>query len=114
MTRMKVKICDVNPEAESKLPENTADKSGVGVHYMDAYIKPMNTTLPDGTAISMKRKGLKLMLAYGDKKGEGLMRRFEHGPDIRHMLDLAMAEAFGSVGMSYAVEDGAIYVAPQA
>ena len=31
-----VKLCDINPEAESKLVTNGyEDKSGVGVHYMD-------------------------------------------------------------------------------
>ncbi len=71
---MKVKICDVNPAAESKLPAQTEDKSGIGVHYVDAYIKPMNTKLQDGTAVRCKRCGLKITLSAGTKKGEGLMR----------------------------------------
>jgi hypothetical protein len=45
---VKVKICDVNPAAVSKLPEHTGDKSGIGVHYVDAFIKPMNVKLEDG------------------------------------------------------------------
>ena len=47
---MKAKLCDVNPAALEKLPQHTDDKSGIGVHYVDAYIKPMNTKLEDGTA----------------------------------------------------------------
>ncbi len=47
---MKVKLCDVNAEAVNKLPQHTDDKSGIGVHFVDAYIKPMNTKLEDGTA----------------------------------------------------------------
>ena len=39
---MKLKICDVNTAAIEKLPERTDDKSGIGVHYVDAYLKPMN------------------------------------------------------------------------
>ena len=27
----------------TKLPAKTDDKSGIGVHYVDAYLKPMNT-----------------------------------------------------------------------
>ncbi len=45
---VKVKICDVNPATESKLPEHSGDKSGIGVHHVDAFIKPMNVKLEDG------------------------------------------------------------------
>ena len=37
---MKTKLCDMNAAAEQKLPRFTDDKSGVGVHYVDAYLKP--------------------------------------------------------------------------
>ena len=60
-----IKICDINKEATSKLPPDFMDKSGIGVHYVDAYIKPMNTKLEDGTRISCKRKGLKILLRVG-------------------------------------------------
>ena len=46
---MKTKLCDVNPAAPGRLPRLTDDKSGIGVHYVDAYLKPMNTKLADGT-----------------------------------------------------------------
>ena len=46
---MRVKLCDVNDEALAKLPQFTDDKSGVGVHYIDAYVKPMNVKLEDGS-----------------------------------------------------------------
>ena len=68
---MKQKLCDVNQAAEEKLPPKMEDKSGIGVHYMDAYIKPMNAKLPDGTAVKAKRRGLKITLQVGAKKGEG-------------------------------------------
>jgi len=49
---MKVKICDVNPAAESKLPEHTGDKSGIGVHYVDAFIKPiLKQSSPDAAKV---------------------------------------------------------------
>ena len=80
---VKAKICDVNPVAGDKLPQHTDDKSGIGVHYVDAWIKPMNTKLEDGTPVKCKRRGLKIVLTAGAKKGEGLMRR----------LDVSRAEA---------------------
>jgi len=60
--RTVTKLCDLNPAAIEKLPPGFNDKSGIGVHYTDAFIKPMNTKLPDGTRVSCKRKGLKIIL----------------------------------------------------
>ena len=74
---MKAKLCDVNQVAVEKLPIHTGDKSGIGVHYVDAWIKPMNVKLEDGTPIKCKRRGLKVALSAGPKKGEGLMRRID-------------------------------------
>jgi hypothetical protein len=39
-----IKLCDINPAAIEVLPARTEDKSGIGVHYVDAYIKSMNAT----------------------------------------------------------------------
>lgn len=107
---MKVKLCDVNPDSESKLPAKTDDKSGIGVHYVDAYIKPMNTKLEDGTAVRCKRRGLKIVFSAGAKKGEGLMRRLDVSPDPVVMLDAALKEAAKVAGIELAVEDGAIFL----
>jgi len=107
---MKTKLCDVNAAALEKLPEHTGDKSGVGVHYVDAYIKPMNLKLPDGTPVKCKRKGLKIVFSAGGKKGEGLLRRLQVGPDPVTMLDAALQEAAGKAGIEISVEDGAIYL----
>jgi hypothetical protein len=107
---MKVKLCDVNPAAKDKLPHLTDDKSGIGVHYVDAYIKPMNTKLEDGTSVRCKRRGLKITLSAGGKKGEGLMRRLAIGPDPIVMLDAALQEAAKAAGVELTVEDGAIFV----
>lgn len=65
---VKVKLCDVNPAALEKLPQHTGDKSGIGVHYIDTYIKPMNVKLEDGTPVKCKRRGLKIVLSAGAKK----------------------------------------------
>ena len=109
---MKTKLCDVNAAAEQDIPKHTDDKSGIGVHYVDAYLKPMNAQLPDGTAVKCKRRGLKVTLQVGTKKGEGLMRRLEVGPDPAAMLQAALGEAASNAGIDLFVEDGAIYVSP--
>jgi hypothetical protein len=108
---VKTKLCDVNPVALDKLPEKTDDKSGIGVHYVDAYLKPFNAKLPDGTAVKCKRRGLKVVLSVGDKKGEGLMRRLDVSRDPVVMLDAALQEAAKSAGVQLTVEDGAVYLA---
>jgi hypothetical protein len=108
---MKVKICDVNPDAEGKLPQHTGDKSGIGVHYVDAWIKPMNGKLEDGTAVKCKRRGLKIVLSAGGKKGEGLMRRIDTSPDPITMLSAALQEAAAAAGIELTVENGAIFLA---
>ncbi len=107
---MKVKLCDVNQAANEKLPIHTGDKSGIGVHYVDAWIKPMNVKLEDGTPIKCKRRGLKIALSAGPKKGEGLMRRLDVSADPVVMLAAALEEAAKSAGIELAVEDGAVFV----
>src|SRR5450755_3229289 len=107
---MKTKLCDVNLAALEKLPAQTGDKSGVGVHYVDAYIKPMNLKLADGTPVKCKRKGLKIVLTAGGKKGEGLLRRLDVGPDPVAMLDAALQAAARAAGIELTVEDGAIFL----
>jgi hypothetical protein len=107
---MKQKLCDVNQAAQEKLPPKTDDKSGIGVHYMDAYLKPMNAKLPDGTAVKAKRRGLKITLQVGTKKGDGIMRRLQVSRDPKVMLPAALQEAAKNAGVELAIEDGAIYV----
>jgi len=106
-----IKLCDVNPAAKGKLPPATPDKSGIGVHYTDAFIKPMNTKLEDGTRVSCKRKGLKITLAMGDKKGEGLMRRLEVSEDPVVMLAAALQEAAKAAHIQLKVTDTEIFIA---
>ena len=109
---MKTKLCDLNPAAADKLPGKMDDKSGIGVHYIDAFIKPMNAKLPDGTAVRAKRRGLKVTLTIGTKKGDGLMRRLDVSKDPVVMLDAALKEAAKNAGVELSIEDGAIYVTP--
>ena len=108
---MKQRLCAVNAGAIDKLPRHTDDKSGIGVHYVDAYIKPMNAKLEDGTQVKCKRRGLKIALAVGTKKGEGLMRRLDVSADPVVMLDAALQEAAKSAGVELSVEDGVLFIA---
>lgn len=107
---MKSKLCDINSASVEKLPPKSDDKSGIGVHYVDAYIKPFNVTLPDGTAIKCKRRGLKITLTVGAKKGEGLMRRLAVGGDPVVMLDAAIKEAATAAGVQLTSDNGAVFV----
>jgi hypothetical protein len=104
----------MNPAAAEKLPQQTADKSGIGVHYVDAYLKPMNTKLEDGTPVKCKRRGLKIVLSVGARKGEGLMRRLDVSLDPIVMLDAALQEAARAAGVELSVENGAILITPGA
>jgi len=105
-----IKLCDINKESVQKLPPTTPDKSGIGVHYIDAYIKPMNTKLEDGTRVSCKRRGLKLTLTVGTKKGEGLMRRLDVSKDPVVMLQTALQEAAKAAGVELQITENEILV----
>jgi hypothetical protein len=108
--RMKIKLCDVNAAAAEKLPPHNDDKSGIGVHYVDAYLKPMNVKLEDGTRIKCKRRGLKITLTVGANSGDGLMRRLDVGRDPVAMLHAALQEAATAAGVELTVEDSAIFL----
>jgi len=105
-----IKICDINKEASEKLPPAFLDKSGIGVHYTDAFIKPMNVKLEDGTRISCKRKGLKIVLNVGTKKGEGLMRRLDVSKDPVEMLNSALQEAAKDAEIELKITDDGIFL----
>lgn len=107
---MKEKLCDVNATAVDKLPERTGDKSGIGVHYVDAFIKPMNVKLADGTRVKCKRRGLKVTLSVGERSGSGLMRRLDVSRDPVLMLQAALQEAASAAGVELAIQDGAVYL----
>ena len=105
------KLCDINPAAKTKLPPAFTEKSGIGSHYVDAFLKPMNTTLPDGTRVGCKRKGLKVTLTVGTKKGEGLMRRLTVSKDPVVMLDAALREAARAAGVELKLTETEILIA---
>jgi len=105
---MMTRLCDINPAAKEKLPPVFAEKSGIGSHYVDAFLKPMNTKLPDGTRVGCKRKGLKITLSVGAKKGEGLMRRLAVSKDPVVMLEAALQEAAKAAGVELKIADSEI------
>ena len=105
------KLCNINPGARGKLPPAFAEKSGIGSHYVDAFVKPMNTKLPDGTRVGCKRKGLKITLTVGTKKGEGLMRRIAVSKDPVVMLSAALQEAAKIAGVELQVTETEILIA---
>jgi len=107
---MKHRLCDISPAAAAKLPRLTDDRSGIGVHYVDAFLKPMNTKLEDGTPVKCKRRGLKIVFSVGTRKGEGLMRRLDVSADPIAMLDAALQEAAQAAGVQLTVENGAIHI----
>jgi len=108
-----IKLCDIDPAASAKLPPAFPDKSGVGVHYVDAFIKPMNAALPDGSRVACKRRGLKVTLKVGlTKKGDGLMRRLAVSTDPVVMLKACLAEAAAAAGVQLQITDKEILIAP--
>jgi len=107
---MKQRLCDINAAAIGKLPQHTDDRSGIGVHYVDAYLKPMNAKLEDGTVVKCKRRGLKIVLTVGTAKGEGLMRRLDVSGDPVVMLEAALQEAAKAAGVQISVDQGAVFI----
>ena len=106
-----IKLCDINPAANEKLPPVFAEKSGIGSHYVDAFLKPMNAKLPDGTRVGCKRKGLKITLTVGTKKGEGLLRRLDVSKDPVVMLGVALQEAAKAAGVELQISGTEILLA---
>ena len=104
------KLCDINAVAKTRLPPAFTEKSGIGSHYVDAFIRPMNTSLPDGTRVGCKRKGLKVTLTVGTKKGEGLMRRLTVSKDPVVMLHAALQEAAKAAGVELKLTDTEVLI----
>ncbi len=106
----KHRITEENKAAEDLLPPKQPDGSGIGVNYIDAYIKPMNVKLDDGTVVKCKRKGLKIMFQVGEAKGEAIMNRLAHGPDPKAILRRALEAGAEAAGVAFLVEEGVVYL----
>lgn len=105
---MKIELAPENPVAPDMLKPEKNDRSGIGVHYVDAFLKPLKAgvALPDGVKFSAKRRGLKITLTLGAQKGEGLMRRLTVSKDPIVMLRAALDEAGGKLGVRLFYEAG--------
>jgi len=95
---MRVTIAVDESVAEAHLPEVKPDGSGVGINYADQILKPFKQTLPDGRKFVAKRRGLKITVTIGDKSGEAILRRLDHGPDVKNMFRKALEEAARNAG----------------
>ena len=104
------KVIEENPAASEWLPENKPDGSGIGVNYVDAYLKPLNCELENEVRLACKRRGLKITVSVGDRKGEAILRRIENGPDVRAILHAALTEAFAQAGAKCEHGEGNIRV----
>ncbi len=109
-----IKLCDLNSAAKEKLPPTFRDKSNIGVHYVDAFIAPMNATMTDAAAtrVSCKRRGLRLTLRVGAKKGDGLMRRLAVSTDPVVMLAAALQEAAQAAGVQLQFTETEVLIEP--
>lgn len=109
---MKTELCPANPAAPDMLRPEKNDRSGVGVHYVDAFLKPvkLGVTLPDGAKFSAKRRGLKITFTLGTTKGEGLLRRLDNKGDPIAMLRAALDEAGAKLGVHLVAEEGKLWL----
>jgi hypothetical protein len=107
---MRVTIAFDQSQADAHLPEAKPDGSGIGVNYVDQIVKPFKQTLPDGRKLLLKRRGLKLTLSIGDKQGEAIMRRIDHGPDVKVIFRKALEEAARNAGAAVEFAPGAVHV----
>jgi hypothetical protein len=72
----------------------------------------MNTKIENDVRVACKRKGLKVTLTVGTKKGEGLMRRLDVSRDPVVMLQAALQEAAKGAGVELKITDSEIFVTP--
>ena len=102
---MKFNIGRENKDADQKLAADFPDNSGIGVHYMDAYLKPFNSKIDGEYEVKVKRRGLKISLKINGEVGHGLMRRLEVSTDPKVMLQEAIKEAATEAGYNYSLEN---------
>ena len=105
---MTISIAFDEAKAEATLQGAMPDGSGVGVNYLDVIAKASKLTLPDGRKLLLKRKGLKLTLTIGDKQGEALLRRLDHGPDVHDIVRAAIQAAASAAGAQARFTPGAV------
>lgn len=107
---MRVTVAVDEALANGYLPEARPDGSGVGINYADQVLKFFKLTLPDGRKLSARRRGLRITISIGDTTGDAIMRRIEHGPDVKTVFRKALAEAAQNAGATLTLAPGAAYL----
>jgi hypothetical protein len=107
---MRVTIPIDEAQLDAFLPSAKPDGSGIGVNYADQVLKPFKLTLADGRKLAAKRRGLKLTLSIGERQGEAIMRRLDHGPDEKTIFRKALVEATRNAGATLTFEPGAVHL----
>ena len=107
---MRVTIPIDEAQANAHLPEVKPDGSGVGINYADQILKNFKLTLTDGRKMLAKRRGLKITLTIGDKQGEAILRRMEHGPDVKNIFRKALEEAVQNAGATISIQPNQIHL----
>jgi hypothetical protein len=107
---MRLTIAVDEPALDAFLPPAKPDGSGIGVNYADQVLKLLKQTLPDGRKLGAKRRGLKVTLVIGERTGEAIMRRLEHGPDPRVIFERALVEAARGAGAELTRVPGAVHL----
>lgn len=107
---MKVTVPIDEAAVDAFLPPAKPDGSGVGVNYADQVLKLLKQTLPDGRKLSAKRRGLRITVVIGDRTGEAIMRRLEHGPEVRTIFERALISAVKDAGAELTREPGAVHL----
>jgi hypothetical protein len=95
---------------DAYMPAAKPDGSGVGVNYADQVLKLLKQTLPDGRKLVAKRRGLKVTVTIGEKTGQVIMRRIEHGPESRAIFERALVDAAREAGAGLVREPGAVHL----
>lgn len=107
---MRVTIPVDEAQADAHLPAAKPDGSGVGVNYADQVLKLFKQTLADGRKLTARRRGLKITISIGDKSGEAILRRIDHGPDEKTIFRNALEEAARNAGATLSFEPGAVHL----
>jgi hypothetical protein len=107
---MRVTIPVDEATIDALLPPAKPDGSRLGINYADQLLKLFKLTLPDGRKLSARRRGLRITIVIGDRSGEAILRRIEHGPDVRTILGQALAAAAHDAGAALIREPGAVHL----
>jgi hypothetical protein len=107
---MRATISFDQAKADATLEGSMPDGSGVGVNYVDVIAKASKLTLADGRKLLLRRKGLKLTLAIGERQGEALLRRLEHGPAVPDIVRKAIEAAALAAGARARLEPGVLHL----